>query len=192
MTTQTFSATVDFATLTMLGATETTGTVTFTPRIGGGLTWTTDGERLAFPESDTREVTKAGGSQTFILAHPEGWLVPFGWEVTIKAGGRTVLASKLINIPEPGAVKSLPRLLDIPVFPPPGTPLVTLQVPATVTDGSVLVKDGATIKGIPADQFGGGREASFAQSGTLRGVFVSPGDTIPVGTPPWTLVVEVG
>lgn len=157
MTTKTFAVTVDYATLAQSGTTEKVGKVTFTPRFAGNSAWTTDGTRIVDAQPVTMDVTSGGDSQTFVLAHPEGWLLGFTWIVSAVIEGRSVLGPMPIRTPAPDTINALPSLLDVVPNTLPNVTVQTIVVPASVADGDVLAKSGAGVVGIdPADLGGGG------------------------------------
>lgn len=122
----TFDVIVDLATLIGPGATETSGEVTFSPRLPRHAKWTTDGDRITNTKPVTETLSIDNGPQTFPLAHPGGWLVPFGWHVKVTCGSEQVV-SQNIHIPEPGTSNRLPDLLALPVVLPDGTQAAMLK-----------------------------------------------------------------
>lgn len=188
MTTKTFSVTVDYGTLAGVGTTEKIGKVTFTPRFAGNSAWTTDGTRIVDAQPVTMDVTSAGGPQTFVLAHPEGWLRGFTWIVSAVIEGRSVLGPIPIRTPAPDTVNALPSLLDVVPSTLPDVTVQTLVVPSSVADGDVLAKSGAGVVGIdPADLGGGGAVDSV--NGKVGVVSLTAAD---VGARPSTYVPAWG
>lgn len=197
MSIPTFDVIVDYATLVGAAVTEVSGSVEFVPIFNRKYHWLSDGEKIIVPKPWGQQIHSENGAQTFRLAHPSGWSSDFYWAVTAVVSGDNLFSKSPLLTPAVGTSTPLPELLNNPISASPGTTLKMMTIHPSVSEGDVLVLSASGVTGIPRDQVGSGgggsgQLASFTQAGNLQAVFVLPGGTIPVGTPPWTLVVEVG
>lgn len=185
----TFFVKVDYATLIGPSAIEKAGKIIFNPKFLGS-TWTTDGTRIVDSLPSSFDITSTGAEQTFELAHPEGWLIPFEWEVTVTIETRNVIGPSRMITPEPGSTTLLPSLLAIPLIPTPGVTIQTLVVADDVTDGFLLYRDGPAVRGIDPDTLGGAGSVILPEFQVTTLPAGSPATVTTVTTSPY--VVELG